>query len=147
MNDERERLLELFRSMQTDLVPSLVRIHERDELSLLHAGVLQALDRGGEPTVKELAELIGRSVSRTSRLLEQLVARGLVERDEDTNDRRTKRVRISAGGQSMLREIQRLRVEAQLELWQHLTESERSTVLHAMELLAAAARRHREASP
>lgn len=144
MNDERERLLELFRSMQTDLVPSLVRIHERDELSLLQAGLLQALDRGGEPTVKELAELIGRSVSRTSRLLEQLVARGLVERDTDSGDRRIKRVRISAEGQSTLREIQRVRVEAQLELWEHLTESERMTVLQAMELLAEAARRYRD---
>lgn len=146
MSDESERLLELFRSMQADLVPSLVRIQERDELSLLHAGVLQALDRGGEPTVKELAGLIGRSVSRTSRVIEQLVARGLVERGEDADDRRAKRVRISADGRSMLRDIQRLRVQAQLELWEHLTKSERATVLHAMELLATAARRHREAS-
>lgn len=142
--DDRERLLELFRSMQADLVPSLVRVHERSELSLLHAGVLQALDRGGEPTVKELAGLIGRSVSRTSRLLEQLVVRGLVERDEGSGDRRIKRVRMSADGQSMLREMQRVRVAAQLELWEHLTESERGTVLHAMELLALAARRHRD---
>lgn len=141
--DDRERLLELFRSMQSDLVPSLVRVLERDDLQLLHAGILQALDRGGEPTVKELAGVIGRSVSRTSRLLEQLVARGLVERDPDSGDRRIKRVRISAEGQSTLREIQRVRVEAQLELWEHLTESERTTVLDAMELLAEAARRYR----
>lgn len=141
--DDRERLLELFRSMQTDLVPSLVRVLERDDLQLLHAGILQALDRGGEPTVKELAGLIGRSVSRTSRLLEQLVARGLVERDADSADRRIKRVRISADGRSALRAIQRVRVEAQLELWEHLTESERTTVLDAMELLAEAARRYR----
>lgn len=141
--DDRERLLELFRSMQSDLVPSLVRVLERDDLQLLHAGILQALDRGGEPTVKELAGLIGRSVSRTSRLLEQLVARGLVERDADRGDRRIKHVRISAEGQSTLREIQRVRVEAQLELWEHLTESERTTVLDAMELLAEAARRYR----
>lgn len=141
--DDRERLLELFRSMQSDLVPSLVRVLERDDLQLLHAGILQALDRGGEPTVKELAGLIGRSVSRTSRLLEQLVARGLVERDADRGDRRIKRVRISAEGQSTLREVQRVRVEAQLELWEHLTESERTTVLDAMELLAEAARRYR----
>lgn len=142
--DDRERLLELFRSMQSDLVPSLVRVLERDDLQLLHAGILQALDRGGEPTVKELAGLIGRSVSRTSRLLEQLVARGLVERDADRGDRRIKHVRISAEGQSTLREIQRVRVEAQLELWEHLTESERTTVLDAMELLAEAARRYRK---
>lgn len=141
--DDRERLLELFRSMQSDLVPSLVRVLERDDLQLLHAGILQALDRGGEPTVKELAGLIGRSVSRTSRLLEQLVARGLVERDADRGDRRIKHVRISGEGQSTLREIQRVRVEAQLELWEHLTESERTTVLDAMELLAEAARRYR----
>ena len=53
-------------------------------------------------------------------------------------------MRISVEGRSTLREIQRVRVEAQLELWEHLSESERATVLQAMELLAEAARRYRD---
>ncbi|RNL87586.1 MarR family transcriptional regulator [Halostreptopolyspora alba] len=142
--DDRERLLELLRTIQSSVIPSLVRGHEEHDITLLHAALLQALNRGGEPTVRELADLIGRSVSRTSRLVGQLESRELAQRREDPDDRRVRRVRISASGRAVLDEVQRMRVAAQLELWEHLAADERATVLHAMELLAKAARRYRD---
>ncbi|WP_184583761.1 MarR family winged helix-turn-helix transcriptional regulator [Lipingzhangella halophila] len=142
--DYEERLLEALRTVQTSLLPSLVRRHPRHDINLLHAAVLQALDRGGEPTIRDLADMIGRSVSRTSRLVDQLVAHNLAERNEDPDDRRVRRVRISASGRDLLDEVQQMRVEAQLQLWEYLAEDERETVLHAMELLAKAARRYRD---
>ncbi len=143
--DDRERLLELVRTIQSSVVPPLVRGTEERDVSLLHGAILQELDRGGEPTVRELAALMGRSVSRTSRLVDQLATRELAERREDPNDRRVKRVRISAAGRAVLDEMQQLRVAAQLRLWEHLAEDERATVIHAMELLAQAAWRYRDA--
>jgi DNA-binding MarR family transcriptional regulator len=142
--DDRERLVELVASMQRDLVPSLLRLHEEDDLQLLHGAILQVLDRGASPTVKELAALIHRSVSRTSRIVDQLVRRGLVERHEDGADRRARRLRLSGEGKARVERIRAVRVESQLRLWDHLTAEERATVMHAMELYALAARRMRD---
>lgn len=132
--------------MQRDLMPSLVRMHERDDLRLLDGVMLQVLDRGDEPTVKELAAVMGRSVSRTSRIVDGLVRRGLAERHEDVADRRMRRIRISARGSAVLRRIRDVRVDAQMALWDHFTERERAIVLESMEIYAKAARRIRDES-
>ncbi|MEO3799780.1 MarR family winged helix-turn-helix transcriptional regulator [Nonomuraea sp. B1E8] len=134
--------------MQRDLLPSLLHVHEDDDLRLIDNVMLQVLDRGEEPTVKELAALIGRSDSRTSRIVDGLVRRGLVERYEDERDRRARRIRVSEQGTALLRRIRRLRVDAQMRLWEHFTEQEQQIVLQALELFAKAARRVRdEADP
>lgn len=141
---ELGRLIEQFDATQRDMLPDLIRVLEQDDLHLIHSAALSVLERGGEPTVKELADLIGRSVSRASRLVEQLVARGLVERREDRNDRRVRRVRLSRQGASVLRPIQQRRAELTIKLMTHLTEEERGIVVRAMELLTEAARKHRD---
>lgn len=93
-------------------------------------------------TIKRLAEVLGRSVSATSRLLDQLVTRGLVNRSEDTQDRRTKRVSLSESGQAFVQTIEQRRVEAQIAVMAYLSPEERAVVEQAMQLLAVAARRH-----
>ncbi|MEO3886700.1 MarR family winged helix-turn-helix transcriptional regulator [Nonomuraea sp. B5E05] len=134
--------------MQRDLLPSLLHVHEDDDLRLIDNVMLQVLDRGEEPTVKELAALIGRSDSRTSRIVDGLVRRGLVERYEDERDRRARRIRVSEQGTALLQRIRRLRVDAQMRLWEHFTEQEQQIMLQALELFAKAARRVRdEADP
>ncbi|GAA5162142.1 hypothetical protein GCM10023321_47290 [Pseudonocardia eucalypti] len=142
--DERERLLELLASMQRDLLPSLVRMRESDDLRLLDSVLLQVLERGEEPTVKQLAEILNRSVSRTSRIVDGLVRRGLADRYEDPADRRARRIRIAPAGTELLRRLRLVRIEAQLELFNHLTPDEREITMQGMELYAKAARRIRD---
>ncbi|GAA2001680.1 hypothetical protein GCM10009799_31120 [Nocardiopsis rhodophaea] len=149
--DDREHLIALIRSMQRDSMPSLLRVQEDDDLSIIHIALLQLLDRerglldeDTDPTVKELAALIGRSESRTSRLVDRMVRRGLVERYEDDADRRARRVRLSEGGVAALHRISVARVEAQMALWGHMTHDEQKVVLHSMEIFAKAARRLRD---
>jgi DNA-binding MarR family transcriptional regulator len=140
---ERKRLLDAFRSLRSGL-PALSAVRDEDgELQLLHAVMLQVLDRGDEPTIKELAAVVRRSVSQTSRLVDQLVRRGLAERYEDAADRRVRRVRVTGRGAASLRRMDQMRVETQLRLWDHLEPDERPVVLQAMELLARAAERMR----
>ncbi|MGP3964776.1 MarR family winged helix-turn-helix transcriptional regulator [Nonomuraea sp. 3N208] len=142
--DFRQRLIEVTTSMQRDLLPSLTRMYEGDDLRILDRAVLQVLDRDSAPTVKELAALIGRSVSWTSRLVDSLVRRGLVERHEDATDRRARRVRQSKKGAALLRRSLEVRVDMQMALWNHFTEEEREIVLHSLEIYAEAARRIRD---
>ena len=114
------------------------------ELSVAQMGTLMLLDAEGSSTVGDLANDLGRSLSATSRLLDHLVRRGLVSRQEDQDDRRVKRVALAEPGLALIRQVQRRRAEAQLSVMAALTETERADVMRAMELLADAAIRRRE---
>ena len=100
------------------------------------------LDDVGEPTIKQVAETLGRSVSATSRLLDQLVERGLIGRREDKQDRRAKRVFLKEEGWTFLRTFEQNRADAQVALMVYLAPEEQAQVAQAMALLAEAARRH-----
>ncbi len=112
------------------------------DISAIQFATLFLLAGEGELTIKSVAELIGRSVSATSRMLDQLVIRGLVSRNEDTRDRRTKRVSLSENGQAFVQVLEQKRAEAQIVVMAYLSPEERGIVEQAMQLLAAAARRH-----
>jgi DNA-binding MarR family transcriptional regulator len=142
--NRRDRLADQFRRMQGDMVPSIVRAFNQDDLQMIHSAVLFSLVNGERPTIKELAERIDRSVSRTSRLVEHLVSRGLVQRLEDADDRRVRRVCLSEQGDTFMQDVQRLRVDKTLRMLDQLSEAEQAVVDQAMELLAVAARRLRD---
>jgi DNA-binding MarR family transcriptional regulator len=52
------------------------------------------------PTVNTLAERLGIPLPRTSRLVDDLEARGLAERDRDPNNRRLVRLRLTPEGRA-----------------------------------------------
>lgn len=129
--------------MQSGMMPRIIGGWGQDDLHLIHSALLSVLGGGGGSlTVKDLAERIDRSVSRTSRLVEQLVARGLVVRREDPADRRVRRVQLSEQGKSFLGNIQTKRAEQILGAIACLDEEEQEIVKQAMELLAKASRRY-----
>lgn len=138
-----DRLLELIASSRRDLMPSMLSLREEDDLPMVLVIALQVLERRPEPTIKDLASYIGRSESRTSRLVAQLVNRGLAERVEDAADRRQKRVRVAPSGVAYLERIDEIRLDAQLKLWRHLSAEEQEALLMSWELIAKAARRLR----
>jgi DNA-binding MarR family transcriptional regulator len=79
-------------------------------------------------------------VSATSRLVDGLVRRGLVERQEDPADRRVRRVAIAKDGEALLRRFERTRADAQLRMMSRLAPADRAVVARAMTLLGDAAR-------
>jgi DNA-binding MarR family transcriptional regulator len=92
------------------------RARDDFELSASQLATLMLLDAEGGSTVGDLAADLGRPLSATSRLLDQLVRRGLVGRQEDERDRRVKRVALAPRGQELVRGVQRRRSEAQLAI-------------------------------
>ena len=112
------------------------------DISAIQFATLFLLAGEEELTIKRVAELIGRSVSATSRMLDQLVTYGLISRYEDERDRRTKRVSLSKSGQDFVQEIEQKRAEAQITVMAYLSPEEKTIVEQAMQLLATAARRH-----
>lgn len=107
--------------------------------------LVAAMTEEGEPTIKQVAEQLGRSVSATGRLLDHLVQRGLVSRREDERDRRLKRVAITEQGRQFTATLEQQRADAQLAIMEYLSAEEQAAVMRAMALLAAAGRRSRDA--
>ena len=102
------------------------------------------LDEEDELTITQVAELLGRSVSVASRLLDQLVVRGMVRRREDERDRRVKRVTITEQGRTLVATLEQQRANAQLAVMASLSPEEQAEVTRAMVLLAQASRRRRK---
>src|SRR5215472_5459275 len=105
---------------------------------------LLLLDEEGEQTIKGVAEMLGRSFSATSRLLDQLVVRGMISRREDERDRRVKHVAITAQGRSFIEMIEQQRADAQIAVMEYLSPEERAEVVRGMVLLVEATRRKKD---
>lgn len=118
-----------------------LRLMGDEELSVAQLGALMLLEFEGERSVGELAALLGRSLSATSRLLDGLVRRELAVRREDPSDRRTRLAAIGSRGHALLEQVMRRRADAQLGLMATLTPEEQAAVMRGMALLAEAARR------
>lgn len=127
--------------MAREVMLSAVQALGQSDLTLVQFGCLMVLSDGAVRTVGAVSEALGRSMSATSRLLDQLVRRELIERAEDPNDRRSRRVTISAAGRRFMVNIMRRRARAELRLLEHLDEAERAVALRGLELLREAALR------
>lgn len=111
------------------------------EPNLPQMATLYLLDAGATPTVGELADQLARSMSVTSRLADHMVKRGWVDRAEDPEDRRVKRLAITAAGRTFLRSFESVRAQAQRDVMTYLTDDEQRQVSEAMALLGKASRR------
>ncbi len=144
-NTESEALARSYgrfrRAIWRDFVRGLVRSFGDFEFSLVQMATLLLLDEEGELPIKRVAAELGRSVSATGRMLDQLLKRGLVSRREDEGDRRQKLVAITESGRSLLAAVERHRVDARLATMQNLSAEERAEVRRAMALLAEAGER------
>lgn len=89
---------------------------------------LYVLAEGATTTIADLAEAIGRSPSATSRLVDGLVKRRLVERRVEEDDARQRSVWLTARGQAVLRIVDRARAEQFLALVRPMPRSERALV-------------------
>lgn len=108
------------------------------ELSLTQIKLLHNLDeRPRELTLKEAAELVHVSLPAASRMVDDLYRRGFVEREEDRDDRRMKRVRLTEAGRAAIRRINAARLSGLEQFVQGLSEEERAAVTEALDKLVA----------
>lgn len=129
--------------MIRDFAYAIFHIFGDTEFSLPQLATLLLLEDEQEPTVKQIAGYLGRSVSATSRLLDVLVERGLATRREDAQDRRIKRIAITERGHHLIASVEQARAETQLAVMEYLTEEEQAAVARAMSLLAEAGQRRK----
>jgi DNA-binding MarR family transcriptional regulator len=104
------------------------------DLSLTQLKALSQLKgRADELSMKDIAEGLGLSVAATSRAIDGLCKRGLVDRDEDPLDRRVKRVRLTSRGDRAMEKLAAIRVATLERLVEKLSDDQREDLVSALE--------------
>ena len=114
------------------------------QLGELHLGFTQlaalyGLLDGGTTTIADLAELVNRSPSATSRLVDGLERRRLVERRTDPDDGRIRTVWLTERGRALVAVIDRARADQFLAVVRPLPPSERAIVAMGVAALSTRA--------
>ncbi len=105
-------------------------------LGFTQLAALYVLADGGTTTVGDLADAIGRSPSATSRVIDGLVERRLVERRAETEDRRQRTVWLTPRGHAVLRLVDRGRAAQFLGAVRTLPPPERALIAMGVAALA-----------
>jgi DNA-binding MarR family transcriptional regulator len=108
-------------------------------LGFTQLAALYVLADGGTTTIGELAEVLGRSPSATSRLVDGLVKRRLVERQAEVEDRRQRTLALTHRGRALLRVVDRARADQFLTAVRPLPTAERAVVAMGVAALATRA--------
>lgn len=131
-NDLYALVVYLHKNCNSDLFEAVGAL----ELTLTQIKLLHHLDDATrELTLKEAAELVHVSLPAASRLVDDLVRRGFVERNEDAEDRRMKRVRLTAAGGAVIRRLNAARLIGLEQFTKSLSDIERDRLSQALSTL------------
>jgi DNA-binding MarR family transcriptional regulator len=103
------------------------------ELTMTQLKLLHHLDGIEQPlTLKDAAERLPLSLPAASRTVEDLVQRGMIERHEDVDDRRMKRISLTDTGSAVIRRLNAARLSGLDLFTQTLTDDERGALAGAL---------------
>ncbi|HMS61325.1 MAG TPA: MarR family transcriptional regulator [Solirubrobacteraceae bacterium] len=132
-------LLALWKFVAREAGGQFADLLEDLDLSLAQLKTLETLTaHPAAPSVKELSESLGCSLANSSRAVDALVRRGLLERREDEADRRVKRLTITAAGVDAIARIDALRLRGLEQYAATLTDDQRERLAGALTGLPAA---------
>lgn len=107
-------------------------------VSIVQLRALTILREMDVANLAQLAEGMGVTVSTTSRLVDRLVAAGMVDRRRAVHSRREIALTLTEHGQATLDRYDQLRLEGMHTLLDRLPADERAQVLDAFTLIASA---------
>ena len=116
------------RAIWRDLVIGFAAQLGELNLGFTQLAAMYALADSGTMTVADLADTLGRSQSAASRLVDGLVQRQLIERSQDSEDRRVRTLRLTGRGQALLGLVDRARAQEFLSIVRPLPTAERAVV-------------------
>jgi DNA-binding MarR family transcriptional regulator len=126
-------LLELWHHLMRGSSQQMYALIAELDVSITHMKTLHVLaDGGSELSVKELSDRLGLSLPGASRIVDALMRRGWLERREDPDDRRMKRVRITEEGRKVLDRIEAARLAGLEDYAASLTPEQRTRLSSAL---------------
>jgi DNA-binding MarR family transcriptional regulator len=132
-HDLAAELLALWHHLMKGQSKTMFALLDELDLSMSHIKALHVLsDCGCELSVKEVSEQLGLSLPGASRTVDGLLRRGFLERREDEQDRRMKRIGITEAGRDVARRIVEARLEGLEQFTDSLTPEQRSRLMAAL---------------
>jgi DNA-binding MarR family transcriptional regulator len=120
------------------------RFMDATGLSFSQINILMRLVHGGSAGVSEIGEQMGVSNAAASQAVERLVQLGLIERTEDPEDRRAKRLELTRKGRVLIEKGVEARSKWIEGLTDALTPEQQNMIISALTLLTEAARKTKE---
>ena len=118
-----------------------------DDVSTVQLRALTLIARDPGCNLGRLARAMGVALSTASRLVERLVAGGLVDRRTSDTNRREVTLRLTEHGDRTLARYDAIRLEGLRRVFEHVEPEQRDAVLTALRLLTGAADRVPAAQP
>jgi DNA-binding MarR family transcriptional regulator len=109
-------------------------------LSKSQIGTLMLLHYHGHCPVSGISDELGITAAAASQLVDRLVQMSLLERSEDPDDRRVRRVSLSERGHELIQKGVEVRLGWMKELADTLTSAEQAGIVSALETLIQAAK-------
>lgn len=109
-------------------------------LSMPQFGILMQLHYRHNCGVSDLSERFDITNAAASQLVDKLVQSGLIQREEDPNDRRAKRLNLTEKGRQLIQQGIEERYRWVDQLARKLTEEERNKVGEALQIMTQAAK-------
>jgi MarR family transcriptional regulator, organic hydroperoxide resistance regulator len=105
-----------YRQIMKRSLRHIASVVQKYDLSFGQLGTLMRLQATGASSVTTIAENANLSLAAASHMVNRLVERGLLERREDPDDRRQKRVTISEVGRALIQDFDDAREAASHEI-------------------------------
>lgn len=109
-------------------------------LSLAQFGILMQLHYRSNCGISDISERFDITNAAASQLVDKLVQTGLIQREEDPDDRRAKRVNLTEKGKAFIQKGLEQRYRWVDQLAARLTSEEREKVSEALAIMTRAAR-------
>ncbi len=120
------------------------RFMDSTGLSFSQINILMRLFHGESTTVSEIGDLLGVTNAAASQAVDRLVVLGLIERTEDPDDRRTKRLALTQTGRTTIEKG----IEARSQWVEGITDAldpdQQEMIISALNLLSEAAKKTNE---
>lgn len=120
------------------------RFMDATGLSFSQINILMRLFHGGCAGVSEIGDQLGVTNAAASQAVDRLVQLGLIERTEDPEDRRAKRLALTQKGRTLIEKGVEVRSQWIEGLTDALTPEQQNMIISALTLLTEAAQKTKE---
>lgn len=105
------------------------------DISLIQSHILYEIDRQHKPSMQQVAEALGTDITTFSRQVQSLIKIKLVKKTPDPDDRRVNLLSLTTEGKYVAASIDRQMNDYLNEIFSHMNDFEKETVIHSIKLL------------
>jgi DNA-binding MarR family transcriptional regulator len=134
-HDPTASIIADFRTTMTQLKCASSERLVRLGISMAQLHIMYMVQRSGEMTMSQLADVLNVSLSSATGLIDRLEERGYIERDRVPTDRRVVIVRVTSSGATMLAEVDALSDNLMRSVLERLPVSQLGAVARAVSAL------------